>query len=82
MAIKRITLSVPGATAARIRRAAGKAPVSAWVTAVLEQHMDDAELELQWEQFCRDVAPAQREVRRAETLFARLTGASRRRGAA
>ncbi|MBK8593320.1 MAG: hypothetical protein IPN77_30250 [Sandaracinaceae bacterium] len=36
MTIKRITISVPSEVAARIKKAAGKTPVSAWVTGVIE----------------------------------------------
>jgi hypothetical protein len=45
MSIRRITISVPVEVAARIRKAAGKTPVSAWVTGVVEDRLDDAELE-------------------------------------
>jgi hypothetical protein len=80
MSIRRITISVPRAVAGRIKRAAGSKPVSAWVTSVIEERLDDAELERQWEAFCRDVAPRRSDERRAGVLFDRLT--RRRRGAA
>jgi len=79
MAIKRITISVPEAVAARIKRAAGAAPVSAWVTGLIEEYLDDAELERKWEAFYREVNPSRKEVRRAETMFRRLTKANRRK---
>jgi hypothetical protein len=80
MSIKRITISVPDSVAARIKKAAGSAAVSAWVTGVIEEHLDDAELEREWERFYRDVAPSAAAERRAESLFKRLT--KRRRTAA
>jgi hypothetical protein len=49
MSIKRITISVPREVASRIKKAAGRVPVSAWVTDVIEEHLDDAALEKQWQ---------------------------------
>ena len=82
MSIKRITISVPTAVASRIKKAAGTVPVSAWVTDVIEERLNDAELEQQWQAFCRDVAPARADVARAQTLFKRLTKARTNKGAA
>lgn len=81
MPIRRITISVPEETATRIKKAAGKAPVSAWVTDLIEEHLDDRELERQWQEFYRTVNPTRADVRRAEALHQRLTK-TRRRGAA
>lgn len=82
MSIRRITISVPESVAARIKDAAGTTPVSTWVTELVEEHLDDAELERQWEEFCRDVAPRREDVRRAAAIFKRLSKPARRRGAA
>jgi hypothetical protein len=82
MAIQRITISVPEAVAKRIRMAAGEKPVSTWVTDLIENYLDDAELDRQWQAFLKDVNPSPKEVRRAGALFDRLTRPSRRRGAA
>jgi hypothetical protein len=73
MPIKRITISVPAAVAARIKRAAGTRPVSAWVTAVIEEHLEDAELERLWHDFYLSVAPRAKDVQRAEVMFTKLT---------
>ena len=81
MSIKRITISVPSAVASRIKKAAGRAPVSAWVTEVIEERLDDAELERQWQRFYREVAPKPADERRAAGLLKRLTK-GRSRGAA
>ncbi len=81
MAIRRITISVPEEVAGRIKRAAGRQPVSSWVTGLIEERLDDAELERQWESFYQEVAPRREDVRRADTIFRRLTR-RRRRGAA
>lgn len=77
MSIKRITSGV----AARIKKAAGGAAVSAWVSGVIEEHLDDAELEREWERFCRDVAPSAQAERGADALFKRLTKPRRRTAA-
>jgi hypothetical protein len=57
-------------------------PVSTWVTELVEEHLDEAELERQWEEFYRTVAPKRADVQRAEAIFKRLTKPARRRGAA
>jgi hypothetical protein len=82
MSIKRITISVRDEVASRIKRAAGATPVSTWVTDLIEEHLDDAELERRWQEFYRDVNPTRTDVRRADATFKRLTKRSRRRGAA
>lgn len=82
MAIKRLTISVPDTLASRIKKAAGKKPVSAWVSDLVEEHLDDTELERQWEAFYREVNPSAKEVRRAGALLDRLTKSSAKRGAA
>jgi hypothetical protein len=81
MSIRRITISVPEEVAGRIKRAAGRKPVSSWVTEVIEERLDDAELTRQWEAFYEEVAPKRDDVRSAEAIFRRLTR-RRRRGAA
>lgn len=81
MAIKRITISVPQEVAGRIKRAAGRRAVSTWVTEVIEERLDDTELERQWQEFYAEVAPKRADIRRADTVFRRLTR-QRRRGAA
>ncbi len=82
MSIRRITISVPEEVAGRIKKAAGDRPVSAWVTDLIEGHLDDAELERQWQAFYRDVAPKRDDIRRADAMFNRLTRGTRRRGTA
>ena len=82
MSIRRITISVPAETAARIKKAAGRLPVSAWVTGVIEERLDDAELERLWQEFYRSVRPRGADARRADAMFKRLTKASRRKSAA
>jgi hypothetical protein len=82
MSIRRITISVPEETAARIKKAAGKTPVSAWVTGVIEERLDDAELERLWQEFYRDVRPRAADAKRADAMFRRLTRTPRRKSAA
>jgi hypothetical protein len=82
MSIKRITLSVPAGTAARLKKAAGDASVSAWVTQLIEERLDDAELERQWQAFRREIALTREDLRRANDKYKRLVRPARRRGAA
>jgi hypothetical protein len=79
MAIRRITISVPEEVAGRIKKAARGKPVSAWVTEIIGERLDDAELNRQWDEFYRDVAPRRLDIRRADALFERLTRSPRRR---
>jgi hypothetical protein len=74
MSVKRITISVPVATAKRIKRAAGKVPVSAWVTKKIEEQLQQQELDALFEKFYEDVNPSPESVREADLLFERLTG--------
>jgi hypothetical protein len=78
MSIKRITISVPAAVAARIKRAAGSTPVSSWVTEIVEEHLEDEELERQWKAFYESVNPRPRDKRRAAAIHARLVKRRRR----
>jgi hypothetical protein len=82
MSIRRITISVPAATAARIKKAAGGASVSAWVTGLIEERLDDAELERLWREFYASVAPRKADVSRANAMHKRLTRSSGRKSAA
>jgi hypothetical protein len=81
MSIRRITISVPKHVARRIKKAADMS-VSAWVTGVIEERLDDPELDRLWQDFYRSVGPHREEVRRANTMFRRLTKPSRRQRAA
>jgi hypothetical protein len=82
MSIRRITISVPEETASRIKKAAKGMPVSSWVTDLIEEHLDDTELERQWQEFYAAVNPSRKDVKRAEAVHARLTRGRRRKGAA
>ena len=79
MSIRRITISVPETTASRIKKAAGQTPVSSWVTGLIEEHLDEAELERKWQEFYDAVSPARKDLRRAEAIHGRLTKPHRRR---
>ena len=82
MSIKRITISVPEEVASRIKKAAGARPVSAWVTELVEAHLDDRELERAWAAFVAETAPTASGRAKANAAFQRLTKGSRRKGAA
>ena len=78
MNIKRITISVPNDTAARIKKAASGMSVSAWVTDIIEQRFEDAELDRLWQDFYKAVQPRRTDIREANALFSRLTKRRRR----
>jgi hypothetical protein len=77
MPTKRITISVSATVASRIKKAAGAARVSSWVTDLIEEHLNDAELERQWQEFYRAVLPSRKDTGRARALLKRLTGGAR-----
>jgi hypothetical protein len=81
MSLRRITISVPSSVAARIKKAAGSTSVSAWVTGVIEDHLDDVELERMWDEFYRSVRPRPADARRAEALLRRLSRGRRKSAA-
>jgi hypothetical protein len=81
MSIKRITISVPEDLAARIKKAADGMPISAWVTEVVEERLEDGEMERLWRDFYQSVRPGRNDIRRADALFERLTRRRRRRAA-
>jgi ferric-dicitrate binding protein FerR (iron transport regulator) len=74
MSIQRITLSVQEHVASRIKKAAGKTPVSAWVASLVEEHLDEAELEQQFLAFCAAHPATGAELTRAEAILAELRG--------
>jgi hypothetical protein len=78
MSIRRITISVPESVAGRIKRAARSKPVSAWVTDVIEAHLDDAEMDRQWGAFYEDLGLSPQDERRGDRLFDRLKRAPAR----
>jgi hypothetical protein len=81
MSIKRITISVPDEIATRIKKAAGSMPVSAWVTGLVEERLEDRELDRLWKEFYQVVGPQPSDVRRADAIFNRLTKGRRRKTA-
>jgi hypothetical protein len=82
MSIKRITIRVPFALAARIKRAAGSMSVSSWLTQLVIGHLDDSELERQWQEFYDSVHPRLPDRRRARAIYSRVVKPRRRRGRA
>lgn len=81
MTIQRVTISMPQKLARRAKKAAGKQPVSAWMTKLVEDHLTEADLERLWQDFYASVAPSRTEERRAAARVTRLTKPRRRRAA-
>lgn len=55
MSIKRITISVPEELAEKIKKAAGDRAVSAWVTDLIEQELDEERLDRLWKEWVAEV---------------------------
>jgi hypothetical protein len=81
MSTRRITISVPTKVAARMKKAAGDASVSAWVTGLIEERLNDAELERQWNEFYKSIHFRPEDVRRAEAILRGLRKPRRKRAA-
>jgi hypothetical protein len=73
MSARRITVSVPETVAQRLKKAAGKTPVSTWLTGLIEDHLDERELEGKWEAFYEGVKPDASAERKAEEILKRAT---------
>ena len=82
MTIRRVTISMPEKLARKVKKAAGKKPVSAWISEILEREVDEAELERLWKQHFVDVPMTAEERRRGDELFEQTTRPRRRRRAA
>lgn len=79
MTIRRITISVPEETAKKIKTAAGKTPVSAWITELVEERLSDAEVDRLFAEVYREAAPTPADKRRAAEIFERITKPRRKR---
>ncbi|MBA2514434.1 MAG: hypothetical protein H0V26_08920 [Solirubrobacterales bacterium] len=66
----------------RIKKAAGKTPVSAWLTERIVEHLEQGHLDALFDEFYRDVNPSPESVREADAMFERLTGRRLAEGAA
>lgn len=79
MSIKRITVSVPRELASKVKKAAGKATVSAFVAAVLEERIENERLEREWQRYAADLRAAATGAERAEAdaMFVRVTRSKR-----
>ena len=73
---------MPESLAVQIKKAAGDKPVSQYVTELLEEHLADEELQLQWERFYMDVNPGPEAIKKADEMFERLTRPAGSQGAA
>lgn len=78
MTIRRITISVSEEVAHHIKRAAKGMPVSTWITDRLKEHLDEAIVNREWEQFYEEIKPTPADRRRAKKLFGRLTNSKQR----
>ena len=73
MSARRITVSVPETVAQRIKKAAGKTPVSHVAHRSHQDHLDERELEGKWEAFYEGVNPDASAERKAEEILKRAT---------
>jgi len=81
MPITRVTISMPSALARKVKRAAGKQPVSAWLTELVEERLTRRELDQMWSAHVASFAFTAAETREARRRLSRLTRPKRRRAA-
>jgi hypothetical protein len=81
MPITRVTISMPSELARKVKKAAGKKPVSAWLTELVDEHLSAQDLEGAWERYIADMAFTQRETEHARARLDRLLKRRRRRAA-
>jgi hypothetical protein len=74
---RQITIRVSATLAARIKKAAGRLPISAWAARVIEERLDDADHERMWREFHGRVRPRAVDVKRADEIFEKITRPSR-----
>lgn len=79
MSTRRLTVSVPEATAKKLKKAALGRSVSSWVTEVIEEKLDESRLEQEWRELYEDVAPTAADRKKADAMFAELVRPRRRR---
>jgi hypothetical protein len=82
MTITRVTISMPSDLARKVKKAAGKKPVSAWLTELVEERLSEDALEALWKEHFHDVAMSAAERRAGDALFERTTKPRRRKRAA
>ena len=80
MPIRRVTISMPEKLARRVEKAAGKQPVSAWIRAFVERHLEELEYERLWQEHYAKLAITDTERERAAAILERA-GKRRRRAA-
>jgi hypothetical protein len=78
---KRVTVSVPEATAKRLKKASKGKSVSSWVTEVIEEKLNTLQLEEQWRAIYAEVKPRGEDIKKADVLFDALLKVGRRRAA-
>jgi hypothetical protein len=79
MSTRRLTVSVPEATAKKLKRAAVGRSVSSWVTELIEEKLDESGLEQEWRALYAEVDPTPADKKRADAIFAELVRPRRRR---
>lgn len=85
MTITRVTISMPTDLARKLKKAAGKRPVSAWLTELVEERLAEAEYDRLWNEHFTNFPMSVSDRREGDAMFERLTSAKkpvRRRRAA
>lgn len=81
MTITRVTISMPKELAAKVKKAAGKKPVSAWLTEMVQDRLGEQDLERVWNEYFAEMTFTKRETRDARDRLDRLTKRKRKRAA-
>ena len=79
MPIARVTISLPVDLARRVKKAAGKKPVSAWLAKLIEDRLSDEEYERLLKEHFTDFPMTRAERRAGDEMFERLVSDRPRR---
>ena len=79
MSTRRVTVSVPEATAKKLKRATAGRSVSSWVTELIEEKLDESRLEQEGRALYAEVDPSPADRKKADALFSELVRPRRRR---
>jgi hypothetical protein len=72
MATTRVTVSLPADLVAKLKVEAGERSMSAYVAALIQEHLEDAELERLWQAYLDDVGVTSDDIATADQVLNEL----------
>jgi hypothetical protein len=72
MATTRVTISLPADLVAKLKVEAGERSMSAYVAALIQEHLEEAELERLWQAYLADVGVTADDIATADQVLDEL----------